>query len=63
MKSEILKRQWKKALNFSSFDSLIESQDNCFQEITVEITIGECCDEGNINEWLNCDSNDPGFKY
>jgi len=27
------------------------------------ITGGENVDEDNTNEWINCDTNDPGFKY
>lgn len=64
VQSLTLKRAWNKLLKLPS-NALIKVQDDCFKEITDSmkiLSIGEGCDDKNITEWLNCDSEDPGFQ-
>lgn len=64
VESQTLKRAWNKLLKLTLSNSSIKPPDD-FKEITEAIkilSIGEGCDEENIKEWLNCDSEDPGFQ-
>lgn len=63
VESETLKSAWNKLLKTSSND-LIEPHDalNEMVETMAVLSIGEGCDEENMKEWMNCDSEDPGFQ-
>ncbi|KAK9882186.1 hypothetical protein WA026_019699 [Henosepilachna vigintioctopunctata] len=64
VESQTLKRAWNKLLKLTLSNSAIKPHDD-FEEITEimkVLSIGEGCDEENIKEWLNYDSEDPGFQ-
>nr|XP_032519902.1 jerky protein homolog-like [Danaus plexippus plexippus] len=66
VESLTLTRAWNKLLKLSpSANPATNPQEDCFEEITEAVkilSIGEGCDEENIKEWLDCDSEDPGFQ-
>lgn len=60
-----LNKAWNRVLNRENENSITNSDDSILEEINdlmLKIQICKDCDDGDMKEWVTCDSNDQGFQ-